>query len=66
MWSSVPLSVIQPLMKKQRAAVRILAGAYYNAHTKPLFENFEILPLTDLTTCFNLKFFHSFVYNYAL
>jgi hypothetical protein len=64
-WSSVPNYVISPLIKKQKAAVRIISNSNYNAHTEPIFKELSILPLSDLISHFNLKLFHSFVYNYS-
>jgi hypothetical protein len=64
-WSSVPPSTLQPLITKQKVAVRIIANKKYNDHTEPIFKLLSILPLTDLITSSNLKFFHSFVFNYS-
>jgi len=62
-WSNVPPSLLKPLITKQKAAIRIIANQSFNAHTEPLFKALSILPLTDLITHFNLKFFHSYFYN---
>jgi len=59
-WSCVPQSLLQPLITKQKAAIRIISNSHYNAHTEPLFKALSILPLTDLITLCNLKFFHIF------
>ena len=56
-------SLLQPLIKKQKMAIRLISGANYNSHTEPLFKKLSILPLTNLITFFNLKLIHSFVYN---
>jgi hypothetical protein len=63
-WSTVSPSALQPLINKQKAAIRIVANKRYNDHTKPIFKELSILPLTDLITTFNLKLFHSFVFGY--
>ncbi len=55
-WSTDVPSDFQPLFKKQKAAIRILAGDNYNGHTEPLFTKIAILSLTDLITCFILSF----------
>jgi hypothetical protein len=62
-WSCVPPSLLNPLIKKQKTAIRIISNAHYNAHTEPLFKALSILPLSDLITQSNLKFFHSYVHN---
>jgi hypothetical protein len=63
-WSSTSTSHLQPLISKQKAAIRIISGKRYNDHTEPIFKSLSILPLTDLITHANLKLFHSYVYNY--
>jgi hypothetical protein len=63
-WSSVSPAQLQPLIKKQKSAVRLVGGGRYNDHTEPIFKALSILPLSDLITLSNLKFFHSYVYNY--
>ncbi len=62
-WGSASPSLLQPLIKKQKMAIRLISGANYNSHTEPLFKKLSILPLTNLITFFNLKLIHSFVYN---
>jgi hypothetical protein len=64
-WSSASKNYLQPLITKQKAAVRILANKKYNEHTEPLFKSLSILTLPDLISVTNLKFFHSIVHNYA-
>ncbi len=59
-WSSAPSSALQPLIIKQKTAIRIVANKKYNDHTEPLFKELSILPLPDLIISFNLKFFHSY------
>jgi hypothetical protein len=63
-WSSASPSALQPLIIKQKTTIRIVANRKYNDHTEPLFKELSILPLPDLITSFNLKFFHSYVFNY--
>jgi hypothetical protein len=63
-WSSTNPSFLQPIFTKQKAAVRIIANKKYNDHTEPIFKSLSILPLNDLIIHANLKFFHSYVYNY--
>lgn len=63
-WSSAPNSSLQPSITKQKIAIRLIAGKRYNDHTEPLFKQLSILPFTDLVLLSNLKFFHSYVYNY--
>jgi hypothetical protein len=59
-WSSPPPSILQPLISKQKSAIRIITNKKYNNQTEPLFKQLSILPPTDLITLSNLKFFHSF------
>jgi len=49
-WSCTSHSHLQGLFKMQKAAVRIISHARYNAHSEPLFKSLEILPLLELST----------------
>jgi len=60
-WSSAPEHLINQLFLKQKAAIRLIANAKYNAHTQPLFKQFEILPLTKLILYQKLVFFQSVI-----
>ena len=44
----------------QKAAIRIISGASYNAHTEPIFKQLKILPLPDLIHFTKLQFMHRF------
>lgn len=59
-YSCVYKSSLQAIIKKQKAAIRILAKAKFNAHTSPLFKTLKILPLESLIDYFSLQFFHDF------
>ena len=59
-WSSAKMSTLNPLLLKQKAAVRIILSSSYNAHTEPIFKNLNILPLPKLTLFFKLQFFQQF------
>ena len=54
------MSTLNPLLLKQKAAVRIILSLSYNAHTEPIFKNLNILPLPKLTLFFKLQFFQQF------
>jgi len=60
-WSSAPEHLINQLFIKQKAAIRIIAKAKYNAHTQPLFRKLEILPLFSLILQQKLVFFQSVI-----
>jgi len=60
-WSSTAQTNTQPLVIKQKMAVRIMHGARYNDHTEPLFKNAKILPFAKLSTFFDLQFMHHYV-----
>jgi hypothetical protein len=62
-WSNVPISLLSPLITKQKAAIRIISNQPYNAHSEPIFKSLSILPLPHLITLSNLKLFHSYIYN---
>jgi len=60
LWSCCADSIIKPLLKKQKIALRIIANANYNSHTEPLFKKFNILPLNHLSEFFKIQFMQHF------
>jgi hypothetical protein len=44
-WSAASPSVLQPLVIKQKATIRIIANKKYTDHTEPLFKALSILPV---------------------
>ena len=59
-WSCARSNLINEIYKMQMAAIRIIFGASYNAHTEPLFKKLEILPLPDLISFTKIQFMHRF------
>ena len=49
-WGNVKESTLEPLVKLQKKAIRIITGSKYNSHTTPLFANINSLKLQDLYT----------------
>ena len=62
-WGSANKSVLDPIIKKQKNAIRIVSRAPYNAHTEPLFKKHEIMRFEDLYTFTQLQFVHSYLSN---
>jgi hypothetical protein len=62
-WSAAPSHVINPLVKMQKKAIRIINGAPYNSHTEPLFKNNSILPVDLLVKYFKLLFMYDYCHN---
>ena len=60
-WSSTKESNYKSIYLKQKAAVRIVSSASYNAHTEPLFKLAKVLPLPKLCLFFKLQFFSQFI-----
>ena len=48
LWGTAARSNINKLVTQQKKAVRIIAGANYNAHTQPLFQNLQLLGIDDI------------------
>ena len=48
------------LIIKQKQAIRSISSASYRAHTAPLFQQLNILPLEKLIISYRLKFMHSY------
>jgi hypothetical protein len=59
-YGSANKTTLQPLVLKQKKAIRIIAGANYRDHTRPLFTSLEILPLESLIHYYRMKFMHSY------
>ena len=59
-WSCTAETNLNPLILKQKQAIRILANSSYNAHTEPLFKSCEILPLKSLCSYFKVQFMQKF------
>ena len=47
-WGNAPSVYLDPLIKLQKRATRVIAGATYLAHTAPLFKELKILNLTNI------------------
>ena len=62
-WGSSPAAYIDPLIKIQKRAVRIIVGAQKLAHTNPLFVRHELLKIPDLYIYFLLVFMHNVMNN---
>ena len=60
-WSCSRSSLINEIFKMQKAAVRLITGSAYNAHTEPLFKKLKILPLPDLITFSKIQFIQRFL-----
>ena len=54
-------SVLQPIIKLQKKAIRIVSNSKYNAHCDPIFKEIEILKFEDLVDFFQLCFMHTFL-----
>ena len=63
-WSCSRPGPINEIFKMQKAAIRIIAGKTYNAHTEPLFKELQILPLPDLISFSKIQFMQRFVQNF--
>ncbi len=47
-WSCAPISAINDLGRKEKAAIRLIHNAPYNEHTEGLFKSSVIWPLNYL------------------
>jgi hypothetical protein len=59
-WSCTTETSLNPLIIKQKMAIRILNDATYNSHTEPLFKSCGILPLKYLCEYFKVQFMQKF------
>ena len=63
-WSSTTDNILKPIFTKQKAAVRVICNAKYNAHTEPLFKKLGVLPFPMLCQFFKLQFMQRYVQNF--
>ena len=49
-FGSAPKAALEELLILQKKAIRLIARAYYRAHTDPLFLRFKLLKIQDLIT----------------
>ena len=54
-WSSTTQKNLKKIVIMQKAAIRIVGGHFYNAHTEPIFKYLKILPFDQLIKFFNLQ-----------
>lgn len=59
-FSMCTAETINPLIKLQKKAIRIISGSAYNAHSAPIFKNENILPFKQLIDYEILKFMFCF------
>ena len=62
-WGCANKSNINSLYLIQKKAIRTISNAKFNAHSLPLFESVNVLPLPELITFTKLQFMHSYVHN---
>ena len=59
-WGSANKTSLDPIIKKQKAAIRLVSRAAYNAHTEPLFKKHGILRFEDQYIYAILEFMHTY------
>ena len=60
-WGTANKGSLDPIIKKQKKAIRLISKANYNSHTEPLFKKAKILKFEDLYKAAQLEFMHSFI-----
>jgi hypothetical protein len=63
-WSICNQQLQNDLLKKQKLAIRSIAGLKYNDHTEPSFKKPEILPIPSLIDFFSIQFMQRFVQHF--
>ena len=56
-------STIDPIIKLEKKAIRLVCKTSYNAHTAPLFKDLDILPIELQIKYASLSFMHDFTQN---
>ena len=64
-WGNTYQSYLDPLVKLQKRAIRIISSAKRNEHTEPLFFNLNLLPLAKIyimnVQLFMFKYYHGLI-----
>ena len=60
-WGTANKGTLDPIIKKQKNAIRLISNAKYNSHTEPLFKKAEILRFEDLYKASQSEFMHAFL-----
>ena len=60
-WSCGLESTLNPLIKMQKKAIRIITNKRYNSHTVPIFKKLEILPLKETTIYTKLLLMYDYI-----
>ena len=58
-WGTANKGTLDPVIKKQKNAIRLISNARYNSHTEPLLKKAEILKFEDLYKATQIEFMHS-------
>ena len=61
-YGSANKTTLNPLILKQKQAIRTITNSGYRDHTGPLFTQLKILPVEQLILYSKLKFMHSYVF----
>ena len=60
-WGSASKGTLDPIIKKQKNAIRLISEANFNAHTDPLFKESEILKFEDLYEFSQIEFMYLYL-----
>ena len=60
-WGTANAGTLDPIVKKQKNAIRLISNAHFNAHTEPLFKKWEILKFEDLYKSTQVEFMQSLI-----
>ena len=60
-WSCGLESTLNPLIKMQKRAIRIVTNKRYNSHTVPIFKDLEILPLKESAIYTKILFIYDYI-----
>ena len=62
-WGSANIGTLDPIVKKQKNAIRLISKAHYNSHTEPLFKKLEILRFDDLYKATQIEFMQQYLHD---
>ena len=59
-WSCTTNKILQPIVTKQKIAIRLITGSKFNSHTEPLFKKLNIVPFNNLISISKLQIMQQF------
>ena len=60
-WAFANKGTLDPVIQRQKNAIRLISNDQYNSHTEPLFKKLEILRFEDLYKTAQIEFMKAYL-----